>query len=323
MQHWSGRDARQHGPWLGAATVLHLLRTEALPRVAAAIARIPDPRPSATQIRLLGGTVAVTLIVGMVATAFVAGSERVPSTPPLASDSLGHLRVPLPETGTTDASAGAPAPSGPSGGASVAGATLGAPEIPEPSPPAVALPAGKGMWFHMIEQAQATPEEIAAHARAVGLTHVYVRTGSSHMGFYAQDDLDRILPAAHAAGLEVVGWDFPYLDDPLEDAGRALEAISYTTPDGHRIDAFSADIETPSEGVNLGRKRVEQYVQALRYAAGPGYPRHPTRASTIRSRTERWPRPSTPWPRWSTGSHAIRPPIWPATSTAWRPSGSR
>lgn len=271
MQHWSGRDARQHGPWLGAATVLHLLRTEALPRLAALVARVPDPRPTVGQVRWLGGTVAATLVLGVVSTAFVAGSTAPAPTPPLASDALGHLRVALPERDDHDVDDGSASPDA-AGGTEVAGATLGAPETGEPSPPTVELPTGKGMWFHKLEQAQASPEEIVAHARAAGLTHVYVRTGSSKMGFYAQGDLDRILPAAHAAGLKVVGWDFPYLDDPVADAGRALAAISYSTPDGHRIDAFSADIETPSEGVNLGRERVEQYVQALRYAAGPGYP---------------------------------------------------
>src|SRR5437867_2628060 len=86
--------------------------------------------------------------------------------------------------------------------------------------------------------------DVVRQAKAVGLTHIYLRLGSSKKGFYDQDELDQLLPAAHAAGVKVVGWDFPYLDDPVADAVRAKAEIDYTTPTGHRIDAFSADIET-------------------------------------------------------------------------------
>lgn len=272
MQHWSDRDARRHGPWLGAANALHLLRSEVLPRLATFVARIPDPRPTAAQVRWVGGAVAVTWMAGLIAAGIVARPAPFETTPPLASSDVGHVRGPLPEAdggGNDTANTKAPADSG---GAEVAGTTLAAPEAPEPDPPRRVLPAGKGMWFHKLEQVPATPERIVQHARATGLSHLYVRTGSSRTGFYAQDDLDRLLPVAHAAGLKVVAWDFPYLDDPLADVGRALEAISYTTPDGHRVDAFSADIETPSEGVNLGREQVERYAETLREAVGPGYP---------------------------------------------------
>jgi hypothetical protein len=111
-----------------------------------------------------------------------------------------------------------------------------------------------------------------AHAQAHGLTHLYLRTGSSRMGFYAQHDLNRLLPAAHAAGLKVVGWDFPYLHDPMADAQRGFDAIAYRTPDGHGIDAFAADIETPSEGTNLTVDGVRAYGHRLRQLAGPMFP---------------------------------------------------
>ena len=109
-------------------------------------------------------------------------------------------------------------------------------------------------------------------AKAVGLTHLYLRLGSSKSGFYGQGDLDRLLPVAHAGGLSVVGWDFPYLFDPIADAERAATEIAYTTPDGHRIDAFSADIETHHEGVNLTHAGATAYGARLRELVGPGYP---------------------------------------------------
>jgi hypothetical protein len=92
------------------------------------------------------------------------------------------------------------------------------------------------------------------------------------MGFYAQGDLNKLLPVAHAAGLKVIGWDFPYLNDVPADADRAAAEIAYTTPDGHRIDAFAADIETPAEGTNLTAAGVDAYGHWVRDHAGPRFP---------------------------------------------------
>lgn len=143
--------------------------------------------------------------------------------------------------------------------------------------PAATTPAsvvtGKGMWLHWVDRAEGgNPTAIVAKAKAVGITHVYVRLGSSHRGFYAQADLDGLLPAAHAAGLKVVGWDFPYLIDPVADAHRALAEIAYTTPTGQRIDGFSADIETASEGVRLTAAAADAYGATLRQLVGPAFP---------------------------------------------------
>lgn len=148
---------------------------------------------------------------------------------------------------------------------------LGAPELRPP--PAPSLPKGKGMWLHYFRlSAGGDPAAIVAKALQTGLSHVYLRVGSSKDGFYGQADLDRLLPVAHAAGLAVVGWDFPYLFDAEADARRAAAAIAYTTPDGHRMDSFSADIETRHEGVNLSVPVAETYSRRLRELVGPDYP---------------------------------------------------
>jgi hypothetical protein len=151
-------------------------------------------------------------------------------------------------------------------------AALAVPAGPPP-PPAPALPRGKGMWLHYLRQAAGNdPVQLVAKAQETGLTHVYLRLGSSKDGFYGQADLNRLLPVAHAAGLAVVGWDFPYLFDAHADAQRAADEISYTTPDGHRIDAFSADIETRHEGVNITVPIADTNSRRLRELVGPTYP---------------------------------------------------
>ena len=155
---------------------------------------------------------------------------------------------------------------------------LEAPPVPAAAPalpptPQPALPRGKGMWLHFVRQAAGNdPAALVAQAKATGLSHVYLRLGSSKDGFYAEGDLDRLLPVAHAAGLAVAGWDFPYLDDPEADALRAAAETAYTTPTGQRIDAFSADIETRAEGVNLTVPAADTYSRRLRELVGPGYP---------------------------------------------------
>ena len=147
---------------------------------------------------------------------------------------------------------------------------------PAPQPaaaPTSGVPVGKGMWIWQPEQVEGGDvNAIVARATAAGLTHIYVRTGSSVDGFYAQPFLDQVLPAAHAAGLRVLGWDFPYLMDIGADVGRAVAAISYMTPSGHRLDGFSPDIETVAEGVWLTPESAVTYGTALRTAVGGAYP---------------------------------------------------
>jgi len=129
------------------------------------------------------------------------------------------------------------------------------------------------MWLYVPEEIErGSVDALVARARQVGLTHVYVRTGSSRGGFYAQAYMDELLPKAHAAGIRVYGWDFPYLDDVNADVSRALAAVTYTTPSGDRLDGFAADIETASEGTNLSAEGASAYGLGLRAGVGEAYP---------------------------------------------------
>ena len=136
-----------------------------------------------------------------------------------------------------------------------------------------ALPVGKGMWIWLADQAEGgNARAIVARAQEVGLTHLYVRTGSLAQGFYAAPFLDQLLPAAHAANIRVYAWDFPYLDNVDGDVARAVQAITYLTPDGHRVDGYAADIELRSMGVNVTAQTAKHFGVALRRAVGPNYP---------------------------------------------------
>src|SRR5437764_886832 len=119
-----------------------------------------------------------------------------------------------------------------------------------------------------------TPERgnvkaLVARAKAVGLTHLYVRTGSTWDGFQNVQFLDQIVPAAHDAGMKVYGWDFPKLASADDDVFRAMMALNHVATGGHRLDGFAADIETATEGTQFSPAAAAAYGAALRKAAGP------------------------------------------------------
>jgi hypothetical protein len=169
----------------------------------------------------------------------------------------------------------------------VAPEVVNAPLIP-PAPPNVrgAVPVGKGMWIWQAQSAEGgNAQAIVARAQRHGMTHLYVYMGSSIKGFIGGPFLDAVLPVAHAAGIRIYGWDFPYLDNIEADVARAAQAARYVTPTGHRIDGFAADIEFRSMGVNLSPATTDWYGHLLRHTVGPGFPLiavvpRPTHATT-------------------------------------------
>jgi hypothetical protein len=103
--------------------------------------------------------------------------------------------------------------------------------------------------------------------RANGLTHVYLQVGRSNLGFYGGPGLDRLLPVAHAGGVAVVAWVYPFLKDATADVNLSVQAGRYVTPDGQRPDALAADVEE-----NTGPEEVHAYSQLVRAMLGDDYP---------------------------------------------------
>ena len=220
-------------------------------------------------VRGLGAAVVSVAVLGMIA-ALSLPTRGLAGGPdhPMAQGPGGGANAIAP--GDVALAAAAVAGTPPAAPIPPAAAPMADPTIPAARGP---LPVGKGMWMWLPEKVEGgNPEATVLRAREMGLSHIYVRTGSSKMGFYAQQYLNDFLPRAHAAGIRVYGWDFPYLFDPAADVARSMQAITYTTPDGHRIDGFAPDIETRGEGVNIGAPQAAAYTNGLRAAVGPGYP---------------------------------------------------
>lgn len=217
----------------------------------------------------------------------VAPTTAAPTTaPPSTIAPTQPIATPLP---------GCPPPPRPPGGGTPAPSWRPPRLVPElelppaqPAPPVandLSVINGKGMWIWQTLKTEAgDADAVVARATAAGLRQVWVRVGDSRYGFYAADYLSRLLPAAHRAGLSVIGWGFPYLHDPASDAAWSVEAVTWRAPDGSRLDGFSPDIELASEGVVLTEKRITLYLGQVRPAAGP----MPLIATVYRATDARW-----------------------------------
>ena len=240
--------------------------------------RLPEVLSRHHQRRLaesLLATAAMLAVLGVAAAGNLDPSVRPFTVDRLASGEPARTEALAPRH---EEAAAAPVPA-PEPAAAAPAPAAAAPAAPAPPPPPAIpaqrgpVPVGKGMWIYVAEQAEGgNADAIVARAQATGLTHLYVRTGTLKGGFMAADFLNRLLPKAHAAGLRVYAWDFPYLNDVAGDVNRALAAIRHLTPDGHRVDGYTADIELRSMGVNVTPETATAFGTTLRRIVGPNYP---------------------------------------------------
>ena len=145
--------------------------------------------------------------------------------------------------------------------------------LPEPAPAATrAQPldalAGKGMWLWKWRSTEnGNADAIVTKAEAAGLRQLWVRVGDSKDGFYGASVLDELVPRAHAHGIDVIGWGFPYLYDPMADAHWTADVLAWRGPHGERLDGFSPDLETASEGVIVTERRLQVYLGQVAHAS--------------------------------------------------------
>jgi hypothetical protein len=198
----------------------------------------------------------------------LAGSVGTPDATPIAGSapsSASRSGQPAPAAAKPKAKAKTTTKTEPS----AASAPAPAPKPPVPG----ALPTGKGMWLWLPDRVEGgNSQQIVDRAVASGLSHLYVRMGSSWTGANGIPFINDILPKAHTSGLKVYGWDFPNLVDVSADIARSVAEATYVTPDGHRVDGFVPDIETRSEGTALNDANVVWYLNSLREGVGQGFP---------------------------------------------------
>jgi len=130
--------------------------------------------------------------------------------------------------------------------------------------PLWSLAAGKGMWFVNYFPRHTDMGTLIAAAKAAGITHLYPEVAISTDGFYGKATLDRLLPAAHKAGITVIAWVYPYLHNVAADLALTKAVVDYRTPSGDKVDGISADIEE-----RTAAPAVYAYGQVLRQMVGP------------------------------------------------------
>jgi hypothetical protein len=143
----------------------------------------------------------------------------------------------------------------------VADAALPRPLPAGPKAKSLAALAGKGIWVTNFKETPVDVPRTIQRAQAAGARSIWIRTGG-RQGYYGDQFLPALVPAAHQAGIKIVAWDFPFLSDPVADAERARRAYA----DG--IDAFAPDIETTAEGTYATAHRVALYLSLVRSYAG-------------------------------------------------------
>ena len=229
--------------------------------------------------RLLALTAAASLCAGLVALDLVSPAplptravshvtRAVPSAPPRPASPV--VRRVLPPAPPEPPRAGCPVP--PNHRPPYVPPPLPAPAVAEtalPRPVAVAhkasslaAVAGKGLWITTFSARAFSVGRALADAHRAGVTSLWVRTGGSNQGYYGDGFLPALVPAAHAAGIRVVAWDFPFLSDPVRDAERARRALAAG------VDAFAPDVETAAEGTHLTSRRLALYLSLVRAVAG-------------------------------------------------------
>jgi hypothetical protein len=129
--------------------------------------------------------------------------------------------------------------------------------------------AGKGMWIWEWDSTDnGDANAVVQQALSAGLHQLWVRVGDSQNGFYGAQELDALLPVAHAHGIDVIAWGFPYLWDPVGDAQWTAQILAWRASDSEQIDGYSADLEESTEGVMMSASRAAVYLELVRQAAG-------------------------------------------------------
>jgi hypothetical protein len=123
---------------------------------------------------------------------------------------------------------------------------------------------GAGMWFTYDVLRQTPTRHIIAAARANGFSFLAPEVGTSRRGYWAQEQYDALLPAAHDAGLKVIPWVYCWLADIPGDLELALRSLFHVAPSGDRPDGLGVDLEE-----NLQEAPNRAFGQLLRALAGP------------------------------------------------------
>jgi hypothetical protein len=136
--------------------------------------------------------------------------------------------------------------------------------------PRLAAYSGTGSWVSIYDTAAwRSPERVVATLASRHIHTLYLQTSNDRqtkaIKFPAR--VARFIDAAHAAGIDVVGWYLPSFAANRRDLARIVAGARFTTPSGARFDSFALDIEsTKVRSLPLRTQRAVALAAAVRRA---------------------------------------------------------
>jgi hypothetical protein len=122
------------------------------------------------------------------------------------------------------------------------------------------------MWLTLGTIAESDPRAIVQAARHDGITHLYLESAISPLGFHGRQSVGPLIDAAHREGIAVVAWVYPYLYDLAADVALTRLVASFRTAQGERFDGIAADLED-----NITTTSVREYSGLIRAYLGARY----------------------------------------------------
>jgi hypothetical protein len=126
--------------------------------------------------------------------------------------------------------------------------------------------AGKGMWLTLGLFATGNVDSLARAAQHNGITHIYLESAISPLGFHGEKSVGHLIEAAHKRHIAVIAWVYPYLYDLASDVDLTRQVAAFRTKSDQRFDGIAADLEQ-----NVQLWNVRAYSQLVRTYLGPRY----------------------------------------------------
>jgi hypothetical protein len=102
---------------------------------------------------------------------------------------------------------------------------------------------GLGAWIDLYDYSALDRTRALDDLRARGVRTLYLQTSRFSASYDMAAPVAGWLDAAHARGMQVVGWYLPGYGDMARDLRRTLAIAQLVTPGGRRFDAVGVDIE--------------------------------------------------------------------------------
>jgi len=125
---------------------------------------------------------------------------------------------------------------------------------------------GKGMWLTLGSVTDNASSALVSAASSLGLTHLYLESAISPLGFHGRLAVGHLIEAAHAHHISVIAWVYPYLYDVAGDVLLTRQVYQYRTKHGQRFDGIAVDLER-----HLVPEAIDNYSQLVRAYVGPNY----------------------------------------------------